>query len=43
MEEMIRDAFINVLASLSIRQRLLEQEDVNIQTAYDVAMYLNSA
>jgi len=40
---MIRDAFINGLASPSIRQRLLEQEDLSLQKAYDVAMSLSSA
>ena len=40
---MIRDAFINGLASPSIRQRLLEQEDLNLQKAYYVAMSLSSA
>jgi len=42
-EEMIRDAFINCLASPSIRQDLLEQEDPNLQKAYDVTISLSSA
>jgi len=33
----------NVVASPSIRQRLLEPEDLNLQKAYDVAMSLSSA
>ena len=40
---MIRDAFINGLSTPSIRQRLLEQEDLNLQKAYYVAMSLSSA
>jgi len=42
-EEMTRDAFINGLVSPSIRQCLLEQEDLKLQKPYDVAMSLSSA
>ena len=33
--EMIRDAFINGLQSNHIRQRLLENKTLNLQTAFD--------
>jgi len=41
-KEMIRDTFKNGLASPSIRQRLLEQEDFNLQKAYDVTLSFSS-
>ena len=42
-EEAIRDAFINGLQSNLIRQRLLENEVLQLQTAYDQARALNIA
>ena len=41
--EMIRDAFINGLQSNHIRQRLLENKTLNLQTAFDQARSLDVA
>ncbi|XP_064082940.1 uncharacterized protein LOC135198951 [Macrobrachium nipponense] len=38
-EELIRNAFINGLASPMIRQRLLENKTLDLQAAYDQAYY----
>ena len=40
---MIRDAFINGLQSNHIRQRLLENKTLNLQTAFDQARSLDVA
>ena len=40
---MIRDAFINGLASNAIRQRLLENRDLTLDQAYDQANALDCA
>ena len=42
-EEMLRDAFINGLTSSSIRQRLLEKDDLNLERAFDLALSLDRA
>ena len=42
-DESIRDAFISGLASSSIRQRLLENATLDLQTAYDQARALDIA
>ncbi|XP_064080604.1 uncharacterized protein LOC135197465 [Macrobrachium nipponense] len=42
-EELIRDAFINGLASPMIRQRLLENKTLDLQAAYDQAYSLDLA
>ena len=41
--EMVRDSFINGKVSLTIRQRLLETEDLNLERAYNLALALNRA
>ena len=40
---MTRDAFIKGLESASIRQRLLEQDDITLQRSLDLALSLNQA
>ena len=40
---MLRDAFINGLTSSSIRQRLLEKDDLNLERAFDLALSLDRA
>ena len=42
-DEAIRDAFISGLASCNIRQRLLENEQLTLQVAFDQARSLDSA
>ena len=42
-EESVRDAFISGLRSASIRQRLLEQSDLNLDEAYKTARSLDAA
>ena len=42
-EQMIRDAFIKGLESNNMRQRILEQEDITLQRAFDLARSLNQA
>ena len=42
-EELVRDAFINGLASPMIRQRLLENKTLDLKTAYDQAYMLDLA
>ena len=41
--EMVRDFFIYGMASLAVRQRLLENEDLNLERAYDLTLSLNRA
>ena len=40
---MIRDAFMKGLESSNMRQRILEQEDITLQRAFDLARSLNQA
>ena len=40
---MIRDAFIKGLESSTIRQRILENENITLQRAFDLALSLNRA
>ena len=42
-KQMIRDAFIKGLKSSNVLQRILEQEDITLQRAFDLARSLNSA
>jgi len=42
-KEMVRDAFINELASTTIRQRLLEVAEPTLDRAFDLALSLNQA
>ena len=42
-DELVRDAFINGLASPMIRQRLLENKSLDLKTAYDQAYTLDLA
>ena len=42
-EHMIRDAFIKGLESSTIRQRILENENITLQRAFDLALSLNRA
>ena len=42
-EELTRDAFINRLNSQGIRQRLLEKDDLSLETAYEQAYSLKRA
>ena len=40
---MIRDAFIKGLESSNMRQRILEEEDITLQRAFDLARSFNQA
>ena len=42
-EQMIRNAFIKGLESNNMRQRILEQEDITLQRAFDLARSLHQA
>ena len=42
-DQMIRDSFINGLSSPLIRQRLLENEDLSLERAFELAETLNQA
>ena len=42
-KQMIRDAFIKGLKSSNVLQRILEQEDITLQRAFDLARSLNPA